>query len=78
VRCFFSDRFAPRPIMLYALDRRGGRRLRRRLTGPAGGAVMAVAFKLRHFRAGAHHRLWLFIAALLAFLMAALWTQPAG
>ena len=26
---------------------------------------MAITFNLRHFRAGAHHRLWLFIAALL-------------
>jgi hypothetical protein len=39
---------------------------------------MAITFNLRHFRAGAHHRLRLFIAALLAFLLAALWTQPAG
>jgi hypothetical protein len=37
---------------------------------------MALAWRDRHFHAGAHHRFWLLLAAMMAFLMALLWAQP--
>jgi hypothetical protein len=37
---------------------------------------MTIAFHRKHFHAGAHHRFWLIITALIAFLLAVLWTQP--
>jgi hypothetical protein len=37
---------------------------------------MAVAFDRKHFQLGAHHRVWLIVAGVLAFLLAALWSQP--
>ena len=37
---------------------------------------MAIAFYRKHLHFGAHHRLWLILAALLAFLLVVLWTQP--
>lgn len=39
---------------------------------------MAIAFDPKHLQIGSHHRFWLILAALLAFLLAALWTQPIG
>jgi len=37
---------------------------------------MAIVFHPKHWQAGAHHRFWLILAALLAFVLAALWAQP--
>ena len=37
---------------------------------------MTVAFDRKHFQLAAHHRLWLIVAGVLAFLLAALWSQP--
>jgi len=39
---------------------------------------MLAVLSPRHFHIGAYHRLWLVLAALVAFLMAALWAQPIG
>jgi hypothetical protein len=36
------------------------------------------AWHLRHFHPGAHHRLWVILAAVLAFLMVALWPRSIG
>ena len=47
-------------------------------TARSGGALMSIAFNLRHLSVGAHHRLWLIVTAIAAFIMAALWTRPAG
>lgn len=32
----------------------------------------------KHFHAGALHRLWLIVLALIAFAIAAFWAQPVG
>ncbi len=37
---------------------------------------MTAIFHHKHYHTGAHHRLWLILAAVIAFLFAALWTQP--
>lgn len=37
---------------------------------------MAIAFHHKPLHLGAHRRFWLILAALLAFLLAVLWTQP--
>jgi hypothetical protein len=37
---------------------------------------MDALFYHKHLHVGAHHRVWLFVAALVAFLLAALWAQP--
>ena len=34
---------------------------------------MATVFYHKHFHAGAHHRFWLILVAIIAFLLAALW-----
>ncbi|MFQ5590073.1 MAG: hypothetical protein ACE5HE_02810 [Phycisphaerae bacterium] len=40
---------------------------------------MALTFDPRHlFLVGRYHRLWLVLATLLAFMLAALWPQPVG
>jgi hypothetical protein len=39
---------------------------------------MGFAFHRRHFAAGAHHRFWLIVGAMIAFFLAALWTAPIG
>ncbi len=39
---------------------------------------MSTVFYERHFHTGAHRRLWLMLAATIAFLLAVLWSQPAG
>ncbi len=39
---------------------------------------MGIAFHHKHLYAGAHHSFWLVLAAVLAFLMAALWATPIG
>ena len=47
---------------------------RRRLAGD----TMAITIDPRHLQVGSHHRLSLIIAAILAFLLVALWSQPVG
>jgi len=37
---------------------------------------MTVAFDFKRFQLRAHHRLWLIVAGVIAFLLAALWSQP--
>jgi hypothetical protein len=37
---------------------------------------MAIAFHRNRCHSGLHHRLWLIVTGVLAFLLAALWTQP--
>ncbi len=37
---------------------------------------MAFAFHQKHLHFGMDHRFWLIVAAMIAFLLAALWTQP--
>lgn len=39
---------------------------------------MATVLDPRHFQPTAHHRLWLIIEGLIAFVLAALWAQPIG
>ncbi len=39
---------------------------------------MGIAFHHKHLYAGAHHSFWLILAAVVAFLMAALWATPIG
>lgn len=39
---------------------------------------MGIAFHERDFAAGAHHRFWLIVGAMLAFFLAALWAKPIG
>ena len=39
---------------------------------------MGVVFYRKHFHFGLHRRFWLIATALLAFLLAALWTRPIG
>jgi hypothetical protein len=39
---------------------------------------MAIAFHGKHFHFDAHHPFWLWFAAVLAFLFAALWAKPIG
>jgi len=39
---------------------------------------MSIAFHHKHLHAGAHHSLWLLLATMLAFLLAALWAKPIG
>lgn len=39
---------------------------------------MGTIFDHRHLHIGVHPRFWLFVATLLAFLVAALWARPAG
>ena len=39
---------------------------------------MALAFQPRNLRLGALHRFWIVAAAVVAFLLAALWAQPIG
>lgn len=39
---------------------------------------MPLAFDPKHFHFGVHRRLWLVLAAVLAFLLAAIWSQPVG
>ena len=41
-----------------------------------GGVIMQKVFDTRHLFPAAHHRFWLVVAGLIAFLLAALWTQP--
>ena len=37
---------------------------------------MATVFHHKLLHAGTHYRLWLILAALMAFLLAAFWAQP--
>ncbi len=37
---------------------------------------MTTIFYRKHFHLGAHHRLWLIISVLVAFVLVVLWTQP--
>lgn len=37
---------------------------------------MAFAFHGKHLHLGVYHRFWLIAAAMIAFLLVALWTQP--
>ena len=39
---------------------------------------MVTVLDPRHLQLGAHRRFWLILAAIIAFLLAALWTQPVG
>ena len=37
---------------------------------------MVTTFHRKHLALGTHHRLWLILSAVIAFLLAALWAQP--
>jgi len=37
---------------------------------------MGTAFHRKHVAVGAHHRFWLIVGAMIAFLLAALWAAP--
>ena len=43
-----------------------------------GRVAMVTVLDPRHLQLGAHRRFWLIVAAIIAFLLAALWTQPVG
>ena len=39
---------------------------------------MPFALDPKHVRAGSHHRFWLVVVAVAAFMIAAFWAQPIG
>lgn len=41
-----------------------------------GNAAMLAAIDPRRLRVGTHHRLWLVVSAVMAFLLAVLWAKP--